>query len=167
MSNFFISPTSHSVSFFRFKDGVPHTPLQQRAAPTFTCASLALYPIYTTTRVPHRERFRNVRQGLELVFRSGSDHSDPGQGFNRRNTPLLNGPSFFRSTNLIVLLVSDCSSDAARYYEPLTASGVGADIRSRQMILVILIAIARAVLVRRGLFDLCCNSSILNKLGPS
>jgi len=162
VNTFFISQTSHSVSFLRFKDGVPHTPLQQRAAPTFTCTSPALYLICTTTRVSHREWFRSVRQGLELVFRSWSDHSDPGQGFNRWNTPLLNVPSFFRNINLTVLLASDSSSYAARYYEPLTAGGIGADIRSHFLRD---IAISRVVPVQSR-FDFCRNSLVLNELGP-
>lgn len=89
-------PTSLSLPFPRSQNGVPHTPLQQRATFAFARAGPALHLIDTKTQVPSRKGFRNVRQGIQLVFRSRSDYSDPGQRLNSRSPPLLIIPHAFK-----------------------------------------------------------------------
>ena len=124
---FSLRPTSDSIPFPRFKDGVPHTPIQQRATSTSTCTSPALYLNCTAARVPRRERLWNVRKGPQLVFRSWSDNSDPGQGFDHWNPPLLIVPSFFWSGNLLILLPSPIPPTVT---SRVTAGGIGEGIGS-------------------------------------
>lgn len=113
VNTFYISSNVRLNPTPRFKDGVPHTPIQQCATSTFTRAGPALYLIYTAARVPRRERLWNVRKGLQLVFRSRSDDPDPGQGLDRWNPPMLIVLSFCRNGSLTILLPSHCASYCA------------------------------------------------------